>query len=468
MQFFNTDGPRRKSLLATILVYALLQMLYISATPLQVITMPDNLPSRMPQSLLVGIGPDEKEHFLYMLSLATHGTLPRPSPKARRNSEEYVTYQAQHPPLFYAAAAVVYKLVSPLPAPAIWYILRGFCAVCGVFVIVLGALACREAFPGLPFMRFAAAPFIAFMPMFGHMMGTLSNEPMAMVLTAWAWLQMVRLARGLAPLTWRTAALLGLTLGIAAETRLTAVMWLPAAVLVLAFCARRQGARPARPAALGVFALCFAGLTLPWFLLNHIQYGAFLLRPFARPLLHGITLTEFLADPAFPQIAELTALWYASTSWLPFWLVQFDLPGGLKASAAWQSPFLILDVFTPLALFLHGSRERREGKRKDAAGVILLWGAGSVVGVCILSLIQQQLFSDWDVLYSPGRYTVAAVCASALLFLFGCAVLFRQAKSPWLPAVLLAIFMLAFDMFTVSLVRQFYQAHPMQNSVQRL
>ncbi len=70
-------------MVAIIGLYAVIQIFWITATTLQKITLPDNLPPTFPsaasaQTLLVGTGPDEKEHFLYIVSLAERGALPRP------------------------------------------------------------------------------------------------------------------------------------------------------------------------------------------------------------------------------------------------------------------------------------------------------------------------------------------------------------------------------------------------------
>ena len=357
-----TDKAWRVTVSLTLCLYVLLQILYVTATPLEVMTLPDNLPRSAPQSLTVGIGPDEREHFLYALSLANRGELPRPAPRWRTSPAQYVTYQAQHPPIFYAVAALLLKATPGLSPSATWYVLRGFCVLCGAVVIVLSALAARAAFPDRPIVGLATAPFVAFLPMFGHVMGNLSNEPMAMALTAWAWLQMVRLARGRSLLTVSTAALLGITLGVAAETRMTAVMWLPAALLILGYAGRRPSTRPVLPIA--TFLLCFLVLTLPWFLHNQIAYGTPVLRPFDRPMLQGHSLAAFIADPAFPTVARLTALWYASTAWTPFWLTQFYWPGGVRQEGGWQSLFLLADVFALLALFLHASRAKRRRRRR--------------------------------------------------------------------------------------------------------
>ncbi len=466
---------------ATLVFYALIQFLYATGTPLQPITLPDNLPAgRENKALLVGLGPDEKEHFLYVLSLAEQGRPPDPDLARRTSPNAFVSYQAQHPPLFYALAAVVYKAVRPLGTQeTVWYVLRGLCALCGAFVVMLAARAARVAFPDRPIVALGTAPFVAFLPIFGHMTAHLSNEPLAMVFGAWAWLQMARIARSEEKTpNVRAYALLGLTLGLAALTRLTALLWLPAALVVLGYAARRRrdGWRAAAP--LLAAAGCFLFLLLPWLVRSELIFGTPFLRTFHRPLLqNGATTADFLRGKApppreFPLLVtpRYTALWYASTSWLPFWLVQFYAPGGgVRSAPAWQAVFLLVDVTILLALFLNASRARRcasvrEGR--DPSGRALLWASGAAVGFCVLTLVQQQLFSDWNVVLSAGRYTVAAAPASALLFLFAVSTLGR-ARRP-IAAAILAAAMLAFGLYTVLLVRQFYADNPAQDAVQRV
>lgn len=464
----------------TLAAYLLLQVLYVTATPLQVIALPDNLPAgRTDKRLLVGLGPDEKEHFLYVLSLAEQNRLPAPDPARRTSPNAFVTYQAQHPPVFYALAALVVKAIAPLLGPrAVWYVLRGLCALCGAAVVTLAARAARVAFADRPLVALGAAPFVAFLPMFGHMTGNVSNEPLAMVFGAGAWLALVRLVRGQAPATMRAGASVGVLLGLAALTRLTALLWLPAAVVALGWVAAAAGQakqEQRRWAPLGACLGCFALLALPWLARNELAFGTPFLRTFDRPLLTGgATLVDFFAGSApppaeFPVVItpRFTALWYASTSWLPFWLTQFYVPGGLRAAPAWQAVLLLTNVFALIALFLHASRVRRNENERpaDPAGRAILWASGAAVGFCVLVLLQQQLYADWNVVLSAGRYSVAAVPASALLFLFALSTLSRGKKATT-GVVAGAMFLLG--LYCVLLVRQFYADNPRQPDVQRV
>ena len=476
--------PRRWRLLLGVVlaVYACVQLLYITATPIQGVTLPDNMPQGGSQSLLVGLGPDEGEHFLYILSLADGGALPMPDPPHRTSPRQYVTYQAQHPPLFYALAALIYKAASGLPPASLWYLLRALCAVCGAVVIVLAAAAARLGFPQRPFFALAAAPAVALLPMFGYMTANLSNEPLEMAFGAAAWLQLVRLARGRTPYTVASGALLGVTLGLAALTRLTALLWLPAALLILWHCARRG---PARGGAAPLLACagCFLLLLTPWLVYAQVTFGSIGFRSIHRPLLEG-TLSQFVFGPRFSPYLMLTALWDSATAWCPFWLTQFCLPGGRAAAPLWQVLFLLLNVFLLLTLIRNAIRVRRPGVEKeggegeggegggdapDPAGRLLLWAAFCAVAFCVLALFQQCLFTDWQVMNYAGRYLASATPAGILLLLTACAAWVRPAVRPArIAAGALAALLLAADLYTVVLVHQFYQTHPSPPTVQRL
>ena len=461
----TSDSPTKQSrfaryrLLATLVLYVAVQILWVRATPTQSIYLPDNLPTYLATdfSLVVGLGPDEKEHYLYVLSLADNGRLPKPSPAFRASPDDYVSYQAQHPPLFYALSAVIYKAAHPLVGDIkIWYLLRGFCVLCGLAVIVLTDRAAKTAFPDRPLVALGTAPFVAFLPMFGHMTGNFSNEPLAMLFGAAVWLQSVRLLRRNTPPTIREALLLGLTLALACLTRLTALLWLPVVSIALL----RRG-RVALPAALAGFAL-FALLLAPWFAYNQVAYGHAFLRTFDRPLLARGPISDFfgrgLVPAEFPVPINSTQslLWYAGTAWLPFWLTQFYMPD-------LRPIFLLLDAGAVILLVLNVSKLTRDGV-PDASGKAIVGAAFAATLFCFAALIQQELFADWNVVLSAGRYLVAAAPATGLLFLLALSTL-RPLNRPVVAALVAAV-MLAFDVYAANTVRQFYGDHPTQAEIQ--
>ena len=500
----TTESPFTHALLlATVVFYAVVQLIWLGATPLQSISLPDNLPeTRAGAALLVGLGPDEKEHYLYVLSLAERGRIPKPSPPYRTSPDEYVSYQAQHPPLFYAVAAVVYKAVHPAVGDAnIWYVLRGLCIACGIAVILLTDKAAKTAFPDRPLVALGTAPFVAFLPMFGHMTGNLSNEPLAMVFGASVWLQAVRLLRGTHPLTLRSAVILGATLALACLTRLTALLWLPVVLVAVSVSPltpqpplppKGEGepedhtgseptSAPDSPSPFGgrggwgvrgsILAAALATLATlalllaPWLIYNQVAYGKAFLRTFDRPLLDRGPLADFFgtgivpAEFPVPINATQTMLWYAGTAWLPVWLTQFYQTVDLR-------PLLLLvDAVAVILLVLHVGKLTLNGA-PDAGGKAILGAGFAAVGFCLSALIQQQLFSDWNVVLSAGRYLVAAAPATGLLFVFALSTI-KPLNRPWFAAVL-ALSMLAFGIYAAKTVERFYFDHPKQDEVQRV
>ena len=453
------DRFARYLLLATLILYAVVQLIWITATPTQSITLPDNLPAARAQTpLVVGEGPDEKEHYLYILSLAERGRLPRPTPTYRTSPQEYVSYQAQHPPLFYAGAALVDKALGGIVgATTIWYVLRGLCVLCGMAVILLADKAAKTAFGDRPLVALGTAPCLAFLPMFGHMTGNLSNEPLAMVGGALVWLQAVRLIRRETLPTLRDAVLLGATLGIACLTRLTALLWLP----VVAIALLRRPKESLVPALAG-FAV-FAVLLTPWLAYNQFSYGHAFLRTFDRPLLAHGTLADFFgrgivpAEFPVPVSFAQSVLWFAATAWLPFWLTQFYQPD----LRPW---LLLLSAGAGIVLLLKGRDALRIHSKPDTAGRVITLIAFAALAFCVAALFHQELFSDWNVVLSAGRYLVAAVPATMLLLTLSLSTV--PALNRRAVAVILAALLFAFDVYSALTVRQFYTDHPKQPDVQ--
>jgi hypothetical protein len=451
--------------LATLLVvYALIQMIYLSATPLQDITLPENLPqSTASQPVRVGIGPDEKEHYLYIRSLAERGQLPAQSPQYRKDPEQYVSYEMQHPPLFYAVTAILYKMTTFLGPDGQWFFLRAWCSLLGAFVILFAGKAALAAFPDRPLVAFGVPALVAFLPIHGHMNSVLSNEPMGLALGTWAWLQAVRIARSEKPPTVRAAALLGLTLGVGMLVRVTVLLWLPALLLLLiAACRQKDGKLvPVVGSFLGAFLL----LSLPWFGYLQTTFGTPLFRS------HHLPLVDRVGPGELQSVLGYVALWVGSTSWAPFWLTQFYIPG-LKT---WQALLLLTPFMTVVLLFFHYSNQTKlpEAEReKDTAGRAILWAAFLAVGFCIVAVFYQILNVDWSIMNYAGRYILSSVPASALLFLFSLTTIRRSAQGsgvakPRLVAPLvLAVLLVAFDVYSALLVKQFYRDHPTQDAVQ--
>ncbi len=466
----------RISLTLSLAAYFILQFFWITVTPLREQSLPNSLPNHSTKPILLGTGPDESEHFLYILSVANNGQLPPPTIEWRRSAAEYVSHEGQHPPLFYIIAAGIYKLFRPLGESAVWYALRIFGTMLGAVTIVVISIAAQKAFPDRPFIGLATPPFLAFLPIFSYMTATLSNLPLEMVITSVAWLLLVEIVRGKRTLDLRSGLILGALFGVALIVRVTTLLWAPAVAMILIWAAMRTPSVGTTRAFGGVVVCALvAGICLaPWLIHMKATYGAMFFRSDYRPLLYNDSLWHWITNPDekvqvfgtehFMSMPPRTiALWYCSTSWLPFWLAQ-ALPNYSAIAGAVQAIFVIIDVMVAVLLFLNWSNARRTGEASDPAGRVLLWACGVAIAVSVLSVLQQQLFVDGIIIAYAGRYTVSVLAASSLLFLFAISTRLKPGlRSATVATVALAVLMLAFNIWSIALIHQFYLPLPVSS-----
>lgn len=462
----------RASLLVTLVVYFFLSWTYVSGTPVQEFYLPDSVPQTQRSApVLAGIGPDEKEYLIYVRSLAETGRVPRPTPEQRKSPEEFVCYQAQHPSLFFALSVPLWKLFGA-QGVLFWTLWRGLCVVLGAVAIGLGARAAQQLFPESKLVALAAPPLMAFVPIFGHLVGHVSNEPLAMVLGAWAWSLTVHFCRRAQLPSVQQALCLGLLLGSALQTRMTAVIWCLAVAILLALSFKRTALRP-------LFFAFFlvVVMQIPWIAYNIGSYGKPFVRPFDNPLLApGATLAQFFGAGIRPAGSPtqftllITLLFWAATGWTPFWLIGGLLPGSYEGMVQNAAYLLLADLAIGLVLFWNASQVRRKLAPSDPVLRVALWAAGSALLLLIAVVFQQMLFVDWNVLQSSGRYFTAAAPLLVLFLLTALEALARKLPEVGKLAVggvaALALFLAA--LHTTSLVRQFYAGNPTQKKWQRI
>jgi hypothetical protein len=186
--------------------------------------------------------PDETGHYALVIDIVSGRGLPlmgrsvipdsvyeswmrKPAP-----SPPMPNWTAQHPPLYYLAAApflAAARIVSDDPA---WQcrLLRLFSALSGALALFVFFAAFHEA-SGDPLIAFVAASGVGFLPMFTHMASGVNHDVFLALCMGVAALYFVRLARrGLV----RDGLAMGLALAAAGATKLSALA--PSAVLVLA------------------------------------------------------------------------------------------------------------------------------------------------------------------------------------------------------------------------------------------
>jgi len=235
--------------------------------------------------------PDEPAHYNYVRFLAEQRRLPElregdyphayiEELKAARfppeRSIDGIRYEFHQPPLYYALGALVYGAAGPLALP-MPLTLRLFSLGLGALSLWISYRVVRAIYPDEPLLALGTAAFVATLPMHLAMTAAVNNDVLVELLLGLIAWQLVREPVGV----WRLgrSLALGMLLGLAALTKLQALVGFGLAGLALAWDAwhsrRAPGARPWRMllthgAAMGLLALVIA---LPWLLRNASVYG---------------------------------------------------------------------------------------------------------------------------------------------------------------------------------------------------
>lgn len=447
-------------MLVLIAIYIAVGTLWINATPIQGIQLPDNRPAKTAsESHMYGLGPDEKEHQLYIESIVAGQGIPKPSPDRRTNPEQYVSYQAQHPPLFYMVASVLWKMLSGVIEQSRIMAIRWICLLFGAVSIWFSYGVAKHAFKR-DSAGILCGSVVAFTPMFGHMHGNISNEPMAMALVASSLHVGMRAKQTGSSMN---LILAGLLFGLALATRLTAGIWLPGLILVSL---TRQDFKKS-------FIKLVPGIVFPvgiWMIVNQITLGSPLIRTFHRPLIDAShSLTQLMgsgiqvAGSGITLSAPVILLWVAGCSSIPMWLMQFHMGldlvtwSGICIAISLAVLLVNLDTFSKVA--------RGALKVISSEAIVVLVSGLLAIGLALTGLIQQLLFSDWDVVFSTGRYSIAAALGGALLICGAWErILNNRLKDGAVVVIVLGL--ICFDIYSVGTVKAFYRDKPTQDSIQ--
>lgn len=201
--------------------------------------------------------PDEPAHYNYIAEVATNGRLPvlrmgdyDGAYIQRLTTERFppeltvapLRYEAHQPPLYYLLGAVVYRLTG-----GSLLALRLLSVALGAALVALIYALARLILPGRPEVALAAAGFAAFLPMHVATSAAVNNDALAEVLLAATLLLSVRYVRlslvGPRPPTRRDALAIGLLLGLALITKVSAYVAIPVVLLLplIPWLDRRRG-----------------------------------------------------------------------------------------------------------------------------------------------------------------------------------------------------------------------------------
>jgi hypothetical protein len=297
-------------------------------------------------------GPDEDDHFRYARFIADHRALPvqRFEPGGGAAG-----HQGWQPPLYYALVALV---IAPIDTSDyeqhLWRndaatfigdpsccgrnlyfhtdsenfpytrttlavhlarllsILFGAITVWATYHIAFTALnAVRTTQYAVSLLALACAAVVAFNPSFLFASALVSNDAPLAAFSSLVLLMWVKLLVGKIALTLKSAAMLGMLIGLGVLTKTTALGLIPFSMLVLVIVAwRARGARVAIAGNVAMLAV-IALISGWWFARNHILYGD--------PLAYQLMSVSAL----FPRAGELTLaeLFQISLPWLwqTFW-----------------------------------------------------------------------------------------------------------------------------------------------------
>lgn len=261
--------------------------------------------------------PDENAHYAYVQQLAERGTLPHqvlpegllspaedatlsvlgswemmgygynPAPLSTLQQDEIESVENEHlskkgdgdalsatnnPPLYYALAAVPYKLASGGTVLDRLTLMRLLSVLMGAVTVLIAYMFMMELLPAEPWAWRVGALVVAFQPLFSFISGGVNNDNLLFLTAAgmlWAIARVFR--RGLTP---RNGLLLGGFVGLGVVTKLTLLGMTPAVGLALILgvmrsdSANRANALRAGACAVGVAA---APLLVYW-LLNRLVW----------------------------------------------------------------------------------------------------------------------------------------------------------------------------------------------------
>jgi 4-amino-4-deoxy-L-arabinose transferase-like glycosyltransferase len=358
--------------------------------------------------------PDEPAHYNYVAYVAETGGLPTLQPgdwdsallerlKNGRlqpgDSVASIRYEAWQPPLFYLAAAPMFRL-GPMDDPgAEVFRLRAFDIVIGALTLGVAYLIAREI---LPRDLAAAVPLaIVGVPMFTAVSAAISADPLANLLAAGILLVLVsRLRRTAvdAPPGLRWALGAGVLLGLGLLAKLALGIFVPLALLTVFL----RSSRPMRDSAVLLGAV--GVVVLPWLVHQVTTYG------WADPLATSRHAAVVLDQPRFPGLSVGFVASFLTISFHSFW-AQFGWMGVVApARLYWAWGLLMVVAVGGLVI------ERRRLSGEPSWRLMLATLGAAVLGYVAYNLTFEQ---------PQGRYLFTALVPIATLLVLGWAA--------WLP-----------------------------------
>ena len=367
--------------------------------------------------------PDEPAQWNYVRYVADTGTLPvlrlgddpaqlldrlRSAHFPPGESIDAIRYESHQPPLYYAVAAVAYKLTEGFSLPSHVAIVRLLSTLFGALTVLFSWRLVCALLPAEPALALATAAFVAFVPMHVNMTAAVENDGLSNLLLTVAVFGLLRwLQRGFA---WRGAVILGVVMGLAVLTKVTALVVLPLAFLAALLRYRRVGsdARHAHPFGALIVAYGVVLVVWGWWVArNVVTYG------WHDPLALDINRLVVL-QPLTGPLTSAAAQRFLTISFDSFW-AQFGWMGipvpqvypALVLLSALAGAGLVVALFRALRV---EAVETVRGTKAAELLLVLAWPA-----LVFASDVQYNL----TFIQAQGRYLFPGIGGIGFFFMLG-------------------------------------------------
>lgn len=351
---------------------------------------------------------DENAHMQYVRFLANERRLPI----WERIGGGEAGYESQHPPLYYAAAAVVYSLSAPLPENWRWYVVRWFSLALSGLLFWVARKFSLEYFKGRFVPAFFATAAFSLTPQTLYYVSYINPDILSVLMCSVALWMSLRLVRGTARPGDR--ALLSVAFGAGLLTKLTVLGTVPFLILAHFLDPQVEEDRKREQRLLRFFFTVLGGAVISgwWYFRASLLYGT----PFihtAGSLGSGIQLAHNMRVQLGGSFVWMLSRRVLKGSYMTTWVqVGWLPPGTLRMTLrTLLSGLILLSIAGAARAWLC-----RRGKPSAPDSMPLL------CGVFLLSLFAAYQVHVWFVDYMfhpPGRYYLNGLLGLQALIVSG-------------------------------------------------
>jgi 4-amino-4-deoxy-L-arabinose transferase-like glycosyltransferase len=263
----------------------------------------------------------------------------KPDGPVRYEKGTGTNWEGQHPPLYYALMALVYKLAAGLSIGrrVLWMRLASVVIACSS--VIFFRLAWRSAAPETQRRLALGVALAALTPSLVLDVARLGNDALSMALAAALFWQLLALREARRP--WLTVAIIGVLLGLGCLTKGYFVVVAPAVLVSVAFFSRRTGWRTilGRCALIALLCIAFAG----WWLVRSQRIYGLWVPTIVELQARGMPGQQLAPLALAGQYARGLAVLWATYFYCGTWSLAI-VPAG------WYLPFGLISVLAVVAL----------------------------------------------------------------------------------------------------------------------